>query len=673
MDHPTRRRRLPTVARPSRAGAAAVFIGAGILAALGTAWFQRICATRVSLDEAGAFDALLAVAGGVAVLGLGLQVVVGRLPDGATVPPQVSIAVGVTVGALVAVGMPIGGWYAVSVGLLMAAITVATMCSVAPRARLLLGAGWTRLAVVVLVDAVVRLAVIAPLFAVIGHRLTAVLAATAAAEAATAAGAYVLAPRRNAATRDRALDPLELRRLCIAVLVLSGLGGLTLLDSVIARLRLPAGQADAYSLGTTVARASFFMALLLTQLALPTLMRERGRSSRAHDVLVTAAAAIVVVSTTVALAVIAWPTWMATTVLGRDAAAVDVATMRLLAAAWAAMSVVPLLTCFHVERHRRLAFTPFAGAVVLVALGVAVHTAAALALIALVVFSACALSMGLAALQRVAPVTRAVPWVPGPVTTAGAPAEIAMVVPFYNPGPAALIDTVRRLVHTLDGVGTSYRVLAVSDGCTDGSDVALADQAIAHVELIGLPANLGKGAAVRAGLAHLDPDDGPTLVGYIDADGDIPPEQLAEMVRIAGVSGADAVVASKRHPDSVLEVTRHRTLMSAVFRGLTRLLFRLDVRDTQTGLKLYRGETIAAVGPLLREDGFAIDVEILVAARRERSLSIVEAPVTIVASHSTTVSWRRGVATIAGLGRIFWRSHVALLYDPSAVPTPVAS
>ncbi len=62
------------------------------------------------------------------------------------------------------------------------------------------------------------------------------------------------------------------------------------------------------------------------------------------------------------------------------------------------------------------------------------------------------------------------------------------------------------------------------------------------------------------------------------------------------------------------------------------MLFRLDVRDTQTGLKLYRGDTLAAVAPLLREDGFAIDVEILVAARRERSLSIVEAPVTIRAS-----------------------------------------
>src|SRR4051812_44025512 len=69
MDDAVRPKR-QLLARPSRAGAAALFIGAGIVAALATVWFQRICATRVSLDDAGAFDALLAVAGGVGVLGL---------------------------------------------------------------------------------------------------------------------------------------------------------------------------------------------------------------------------------------------------------------------------------------------------------------------------------------------------------------------------------------------------------------------------------------------------------------------------------------------------------------------------------------------------------------------------------------------------------------------------
>lgn len=678
MDRPARRR-LPTPAQPTRGAAAALFVAAGIVAALATAWFQRICAAHVSLDETGAFAALSAVAGGVGVLGLGLQVVVGRLPEGSTVPPIVSLGVGLLVGVLVAVGMPIGGWYAVSIGALMAAITVAVMCSVAPRTRLLLQWGWERLAVVVLVGAAVRLAVIGPLLDLIGKKITAALAATAIAEAASAIAAVALAPRRQR-TAVR-LDGRQLRGLALAVLALCGLWGLTVLDSVIARLRLPADDADAYSLGTTVARSSFFLALLLTQLALPTLMRAHGRSARARDVLLTASVTIALVSSTVAVVVIAWPSWSATTILGTDAAAVDVSTLRLLAAAWAAMSVVPLLTYVHVERHRRLAFVPLIGAVLLVATALLVTTATALAAIACAAFVACALALGLPALQRMAPITRAVPWtstvpapalaVPGGTTT---PA-IAMVVPFFNPGPAALVDTVRRLAATLDAGGSPYRVVAVSDGSTDASGEALASAAIAHVDVLTLPVNRGKGAALRAGLAHAVADP-QALVGYIDADGDIPPEQVAGLVDIARVSGADAVVASKLHPASVLDVTRRRSLMSALFRRATRVLFRLDVRDTQTGLKLYRAETLAAIGPLLREDGFAIDVEILVAARRERRLSIVEAPVRIVSRHVTTVSWRRALGTAGGLARIFWRNHIGLVYeptDPEQAPSPPAA
>ncbi len=658
------RRRLTAPAKPSRAGAATLFVLAGVLAAFGTAWFQRICATRVSLDDIGAFNALLALAGGIGVLGLGLQVVLGRLPVGATMPAAISVGAGVCVGVLVAVGMPVSGWYAVSVGMLMGATTTATFCGVAARARLLQRASWLRLAVIYVVGAAVRLAVIAPLLAIVGQRLTAALAATFLAESAVSAAAIALAPRR--AGDVRRYDAATWRSVLGAVVVLGGLWALTVLDSVLGRLRLPADDADAYSLGTTVARASFFVALLLTQLALPTFVRERGRSRRTRDVFTSAAVAIGAASAAMALVVIAWPTWVAHTVLGEEGAVIDVSTMRLLAAAWAAMSVVPLLTYFHLDRHPRVAIVPAVGAAVLAVAGLTVRTSDALAAVTLVVFSTCVVVMGLPAVQRLAPITRSVEWAQRPDPTGRETADIAMVVPFFNPGEVPLLDTVRRLAATLDRLGGPYRIVAVSDGSDDGSDVALAAQAIPHVEVITLDDNRGKGAALRAGLAHTSG----AYVGYIDADGDIPPEQVAEMLHIAVVSGADAVVASKVHPRSELNLTRHRSVMSAVFRGAVRLLFRLDVRDTQTGLKLYRGDAIREVGPLLREDGFAIDVEILVAVRHGRRPSIIEAPVQIVASHSTTVSWRRATATGAGLFRIFWRNHVALLYEPAGVPAP---
>ena len=657
------RRRSLLAAHPSRAGAAAAFIAAGVLAALASAWFQRICAARVSLDDIGAFNALLAVAGGVGVLGLGLQLVIGRMPRGTTMPIAMSLGAGAVVGLLVGFGMPVSGWYAVAVGGLMGITTSATFVGIAARARLLREADWVRLGWVYMAGAAARLVVVAPLLAVIGSQLTAALAATAIGEAVTSLVAIVLAPREGG--RDGAAA--DVRNLIGASAALGGLWAFTVVDTVVGRLRLPDAAADGYSLGTTVGRASFFMALLLTHLALPTLMRERGRSQRTRDVFTTAITAIGAVSATVALVVVAVPSWVNDVLLGEDAAVVDVSTVRLLAVAWAAMSVVPLLTYAHLDRHPRLALAPTAGAVAIAVAGSMVRTPDALAAVTAVVFVGCATLMGLPAVQRLAPVVRSLSWTSAYEAPAmDAEADIAMVVPFYNPGVRVLVDTVRRLDDTLAGLGCTYRIVAVSDGSTDGSAEALAAEQIPLVEIVTLPMNRGKGAALRAGLARTQG----ALVGYIDADGDVPPEQLATLARIAAISGADAVLASKVHPDSQLVVRRHRSAMSIAFRTGVRVLFRLDVSDSQTGLKLYRGDLIAAIVPKLREDGFAIDVEMLVAAGRERVLSIVEAPVRIVPSNRSTVSWRGALNAGAGLGRIYWRHHVGLLYEVPVAPAP---
>ena len=90
-----------------------------------------------------------------------------------------------------------------------------------------------------------------------------------------------------------------------------------------------------------------------------------------------------------------------------------------------------------------MAFTPFAGAVVLVAVTLAVDTSTGLAAVTLVVFAACALALGLPAVQRVAPLTRAVPWSGGAGASRPTPAEIAMVVPFAAGGP---VDTLARFL-----------------------------------------------------------------------------------------------------------------------------------------------------------------------------------------------------------------------------------
>jgi hypothetical protein len=650
------------------------FLLCGVVAAALGAVFQRVSAARVDIDDLGAFNAILAVVGGTGLLGLGLQVVVvrQRLSTAAVVRFGAAVTV-VTVAAGVA-AVPGAVWYRLAVALLLGAVLATTFAGLIPRSRLLLRSSWIELGIVYLVGGAARLAALLPLLALIDTQVLAAVAATLIAESAMVAAALVLGRRAAPSPAlslpqsgtDADADAGSFVTLAPALAALIGLWLLTIVDTLLVRLRLDAVEADAYALASTVARASFFMALLVAHLAVPTFMRERGRSPRLKrsfniTTVLTAAVALVVTA-----AVLVRPVDAARVVLGDEADSLDPAVLRLLAASWACLSLIPLLTFFAIDRHRRLTAMPFVAAAAIGVGGLFVEGPSGMAQTVLAASAACLVVMGVPALQRISPLTRARPWdglhpASDQTVEPNAHVGLEMVVPFYNPGPATLIDTVSRLADSLHASGRVFRIVAVSDGSTDDSAAALRAAAISGVQVIEAPVNRGKGAALRLGFETTSAP----LVGFIDADGDLPPEQVVQLLDIAEATDADAVVGSKLHPASVLSVASDRRLMSSVFQRVVRVCFRLDVRDTQTGVKIYRGSLLTPIAPLLAENGFAIDVEILVAARRARSISVVEAPVTLVRAEpsATTVSLRGVIATAAGLARIFWRDRVAMRYD----------
>jgi hypothetical protein len=658
------------------------FLVAGVVAAALGAVFQRVGAARVDIDDLGAFNAILAVVGGTGLLGLGLQVVVVRQRLAVAAIARVGALVTVVVVAAGVAAVPGPIWYRVAVAMLLGAVVAATFGGLVPRSRLLWRSSWMGVGTVYIVGALARLAVLVPLLALIDTQVVAAVAATLVAEVAMLVAAVAL--NRRAARRG---DPSHLAGassagalpagVVPAVVALGGLWLLTIVDTLLARLRLDAGEADSYALASTVARASFFLALLIAHLALPTFMRERGRSPRLRRAFNITTAMIIAVAVTVSVAIMIWPAGTAQLVLGDEAAIVDLGVLRLLAAGWACLSLVPLLTFFSLDRHPRLAAVPLLAAATVGVVGLFVESAAAVAVTMMIAAAASVAVMGVPSLQRLSPVTRAVPWagaVPSPAAAEASLAEhdgLIVVVPFYNPGAATVIDTVSRLSAALRTTQRSFRILAVSDGSTDGSAAALEAAAVDGVTVVAMPTNRGKGAALRMGFSTATAP----LVGFIDADGDLPPEQIVQLLDIAEATGADAVVGSKLHPSSALSMQQHRRMMSSAFRLLVRVLFRLDVRDTQTGIKIYRGAMITPLTPMLAENGFAIDVEILVAARRSGALSIVEAPVTLtrVDAAATTVSARGAIATLGGLTRIFWRDRVAMRYDRDQPSLPVAS
>jgi glycosyltransferase involved in cell wall biosynthesis len=153
------------------------------------------------------------------------------------------------------------------------------------------------------------------------------------------------------------------------------------------------------------------------------------------------------------------------------------------------------------------------------------------------------------------------------------------------------------------------------------------------------------------------------VVCFIDADGDIDPVALTSMASLVRSGAFDIVYGSKVHPESNVTMSPSRKLVSWVFRTLVRSLFRIDVRDTQSGVKAFRGEFVQSVLPLLRESGFNLDLEMFVLAKELGFARFAEHPILLHRSGETTVRPSTLVHMFISTMSMFWRVHLALDYS----------
>jgi glycosyltransferase involved in cell wall biosynthesis len=117
---------------------------------------------------------------------------------------------------------------------------------------------------------------------------------------------------------------------------------------------------------------------------------------------------------------------------------------------------------------------------------------------------------------------------------------LSIIVPVYNE-----VRTVRAVLDRLVSIDlpVERELLVVDDGSTDGTAEALAQALVdgLPIQLIQATRNGGKGAAIRLGLARASG----TIIAIQDADLELDPQQIGELVApvLAGV--ADVVYGSR--------------------------------------------------------------------------------------------------------------------------------
>ncbi len=189
--------------------------------------------------------------------------------------------------------------------------------------------------------------------------------------------------------------------------------------------------------------------------------------------------------------------------------------------------------------------------------------------------------------------------------------DLSIVIPAFNE-EKRLGHTLDRLLAFTENQGIHHEIIVVDDGSSDQTLQIAQSFGGQGVHALGLPANQGKGAALRQGVLK----SRGLKVLVTDADLSTPIEDLntlePHLERSPVVFGSRAVSDSR--------VTRrqplYRDLMGKTFNKMIRLAGIHGIHDTQCGFKLLEGEVARDLFSRLITPGFAYDVELTWVARK---------------------------------------------------------
>jgi dolichol-phosphate mannosyltransferase len=227
------------------------------------------------------------------------------------------------------------------------------------------------------------------------------------------------------------------------------------------------------------------------------------------------------------------------------------------------------------------------------------------------------------------------------------PLQLSVIIPAYNE-ERVIVQSLEEACHALAGL--EFELIVVDDGSQDATHTLVQQVADSEprIRAVRYDLNRGKGHALRYGFEQARGE----RIAFLDADLDLHPKLVCELMKVMDETRADVVIGSKLHPQSQVDYPLRRRILSLGYSFLVRTMFGLPVLDTQTGVKLFRRDVLAAVFPEMPIEGFAFDLQLLVLAHRH-AYRIVGAPVVL--------TFQRQRLGRIGL-RVVWRIWLDTLY-----------
>ncbi|MGA2385892.1 MAG: glycosyltransferase family 2 protein [Candidatus Bathyarchaeia archaeon] len=193
--------------------------------------------------------------------------------------------------------------------------------------------------------------------------------------------------------------------------------------------------------------------------------------------------------------------------------------------------------------------------------------------------------------------------------------DVSVIIPAYNE-EETIAEVLRRMIKVSWSLG-NVEIIVVDDGSSDRTREEVT--AFPLVKCFSHAVNRGKGAAVRTGIEN---SHGKVVV-INDADLEYEPEYLPMLVKPI-LDGSSDIVYGSRFKGDTDGMSFSHYVGNSVLSLMARFLYSREITDIMTGQKAFRRSILD--GAKLREDGFAVEVEMtcagLNAGRRFKEVPI---------------------------------------------------
>lgn len=238
--------------------------------------------------------------------------------------------------------------------------------------------------------------------------------------------------------------------------------------------------------------------------------------------------------------------------------------------------------------------------------------------------------------------------------------KVSIIMPAYNESDH-IVTSLQETVDTFEQFGCDYEIIVMDDGSLDDT-YQKAQNFSADCGKICVrknQTNFGKGRSLKKAFRHTTGE----YIVFLDADLDLHPKQVEDLFDVMRRCDADIVIGSKRHPDSKVNYPLQRKIISNGYYYLIRAMFGLPVRDTQTGIKVFKRKVLEAVFPKVLIKRYAFDLELLVIAHHLK-YKIAEAPITLHFQRPfNRIKMQHIWHTWWDTAAVFYRMYILRYYD----------